>query len=133
VPATNPIDQTLPAWLAGPVEAVLADMSRPNVPRPVARYRDEPELEHFGTLTFDTPERDRFGFGVGDDETAAALLVTIADGIGENLPELSAYWAEAVPPCPGHDHPMRPVVSDAEAWWTCPADGRNVSLIGDLV
>lgn len=126
------MDKPLPAWLAGPVEAVLADMSRPDVPRMVARYRHDPELEHLGTLSFDTPGRTRYGFGVGDDEPPAALLVAIADGIRENLPELSAYWAQAVRPCPGHAHPMRPVVSDGQAWWTCPADGRYVSPIGDL-
>jgi len=33
----------------------------------------------------------------------------------------------AVPPCPGHQHPLQPAVLDGTPSWVCPADPRHHS------
>ena len=62
-----------------------------------------------------------------DDEPAAAvmaILTTLTDQLAE------IFWGEPVPRCPGHAHPMRPVLdADGSVAWHCPVDGREVDRI----
>ncbi|QGN59017.1 hypothetical protein [Nostocoides sp. HKS02] len=62
-----------------------------------------------------------------DGDPASAALA-IASALADELSEL--FWGEAIPPCPGHAHPMTPQVSGAGAVvWACPVDGRPVDQI----
>lgn len=119
-----------PAWLAGAVADVLGDLQAPDVAPLLVGYRADPELPHWGTLAFEMQDGTRFGFGIGDDDAYADLLVAIADGVQEHLPETEDYWAQALPVCPGHAHPARAGVTDTIAWWTCPRNGHRISRIG---
>lgn len=49
----------------------------------------------------------------------AELAVDLADWLQTALAD--AWISDPVPPCPGHPHPMRPVVLDGTPWWECPA------------
>jgi len=63
----------------------------------------------------------------------AELIVHIADHLQEQFfPESRGAWGEARPECPAHTHPAAPALSDGEAWWVCPFDGRRLGLIGQL-
>jgi len=123
-------DSPAPSWLAGAVDAVLSDMNPPEAPPLTVRYRVEPELAHFGTVSFEEPNGHQFGFGVADDGTEAELLLSLAEGLQEDLPESEGAWGRACPPCPGHAHPARPIVRQDVAWWTCPRDHRRIARIG---
>ncbi len=118
-----------PDWLALAIDTVLNDLGvRDFTPT----YRDESEPPNFGVVGFDEPDGTHFGFGVSRSDSRADLLVSLADGIQEHLPEARTHWGEALPPCPEHPHPMRPIVADATAWWSCPYSGRLVARIGEL-
>jgi hypothetical protein len=68
-----------------------------------------------------------------DDDTMDELLVAIAHHLQNDVNFwLPGAWGEALPPCPGHPHPMSPRVLDAAAWWTCPSTGDRVAEIGTL-
>ena len=61
------------------------------------------------------------------------LVVDIADWLQEQFFfETRDAWGEARPACPGHTHPASAAVIDGQAWWTCPRDDRQISLIGRL-
>jgi hypothetical protein len=62
--------------------------------------------------------------------TGPDLLVLIADILQEDLAETGVAWGQARPPCPNHPHPARPMVHDAQAWWTCPRDMTPIYRIG---
>ncbi len=66
-------------------------------------------------------------------EAEVDLLVAAADVIQNDVNFwLPGAWGEALPPCPGHPHPMNPRVLDDAAWWTCPSTGDPVAEIGTL-
>lgn len=54
----------------------------------------------------------------GTDEELAAHLASELQG---HLMEFSESPGTAIPPCPGHPHPMRADVVNGRAMWTCPA------------
>jgi hypothetical protein len=55
---------------------------------------------------------------------AMAMLNSLTDVLSEH------YWAEPIPPCPGHAHPMRPVCNEHDVvTWECPADHRTVAQL----
>lgn len=118
-----------PAWLAPVVNEVLCDLEVTDL---TPSYRDEPEPRNFGVVGFSEPDGRYFGFGVSRTGFTADLLVSLADGIQENLSETQAHWGEALPPCPRHPHPLRPIVADGTAWWSCPRDGSRIARIGAL-
>jgi hypothetical protein len=71
-------------------------------------YRPDTELEDFGVVMFSEPDGAAFGFGISTEAPTTELLLSLAFGLQENFPELSAAWGEARPACPGHGHPMQP-------------------------
>jgi len=52
---------------------------------------------------------------------AAELRVDIAEWLQTALADEGI--SDAVPPCPGHPHPMRPEAHEGQAWWACPTNG----------
>lgn len=72
-----------------------------------------------------------FGFGVDQDASDAEIMVQIAEGLQDNLPELRGTWGLALPECPRHAHPMYPQEIEHEAWWICPEDERRIKLMGN--
>jgi hypothetical protein len=111
------------------VDAVLNDLGVADL---TPAYRDEPGPPGFGVIGFDEPDGSLFGFGVSRSDSRADLLVSLADGVQEHLPEARAHWGQALPPCPGHPHPMQPIIADAAAWWSCPLNGSRIARIGEL-
>ncbi len=97
----------------------------------VVGYRHEAEPEHFGVVFFESPDGTAFGFGILEDDTAK-LLVDLADGLQEHLPESAALWSRALPQCPEHAHPARAVVADGVASWLCPQSNALLAPIGSL-
>lgn len=70
------------------------------------------------------------GVGVSEDDSAALILVTIADNLQNVVSEMPGAWGQARPRCPKHPHPMKPVVIDQQAWWTCELDAERLARIG---
>jgi hypothetical protein len=101
---------------------VLADMRL--VPDGVAREDDYLWLRFGG---------DRIAVWTGYEERGEALTVLIANALQNDVSEMQATWGEALPPCPGHAHPLEPDLVEGSAWWVCPGDGRRVARIGRLV
>jgi len=52
---------------------------------------------------------------------AAELRVDIAEWLQTALADEGI--SDAVPPCPGHPHPMRPEAHEGQVWWACPTNG----------
>jgi hypothetical protein len=111
---------------------VVADFRLPGH----ARLRFECVLDEdnpqFAKILVEVEEESVFGFGVDRGASDAKIMVQIAEGLQDNLPELHATWGVALPECPRHTHPMYPQEKGNEAWWVCPKDGRRVKLMGDL-
>jgi hypothetical protein len=58
----------------------------------------------------------------------ACVVMAILNALTDELSEV--FWGEAIPPCPGHAHPMRPVEEPVgQVWWRCPKDGRAVDQV----
>ncbi|WP_248825272.1 hypothetical protein [Frankia umida] len=51
----------------------------------------------------------------------AELRVNLAEWLQDAIADEGV--SDAVPPCPGHSHPMRPEVHKGQAWWACPTNG----------
>lgn len=60
------------------------------------------------------------GTSVSPTTDPAELAVDLADWLRTFLAD--DFISDPVPPCPGHPHPMRPVVHERKPWWTCPRD-----------
>jgi hypothetical protein len=76
--------------------------------------------------------RAKYGFGVDPAFARADLLVALAEGIQEHLPETETGWSEPRPRCPRHPHPLEPRVIEGDAYWVCPTDERKgVVKIGE--
>jgi hypothetical protein len=73
-----------------------------------------------------------YGFGIDPGAPSAEMLVALAEGIQEHLPECPAAWGEARPACPGHPHPAVAKLVGDSAYWVCPNDGHRLGLIGAL-
>ena len=58
-------------------------------------------------------------------------IAGLASGVQDYLVESTAGWGQALPPCPGHPHPLSPDVVDDAAVWSCPADRHIVRPIPD--
>lgn len=141
--------QVPPPWLMQPALAVLDDLQAAEpiaglqiVARPLADVNGltlgvvEPSAVS-GELVqlpddLDPDETTEYGGGnwVPRSLTGPDLLVLIADILQEDLAETAVAWGHARPPCPNHPHPARPVIHDAQAWWTCPRDMTPLYRIG---
>jgi hypothetical protein len=106
-------------------------MSSGDIPLRVS-YVADPDLAGWGIISFEAPDGKRFGFGVSSDEPEVTLLVSLASGLQENIPEIASAWGQARPRCPGHTHPASPLVSQATAWWACPIDDHLIAQIGSF-
>jgi hypothetical protein len=95
-------------------------------------YAPDPENPGWGVATFTATDHTMFGFGIADEKHFPELLVSLATGLQDNLPEQPATWGQALPPCPGDSHPAQAVVHLETAWWSCPKGGRLLSPIGQL-
>lgn len=73
-----------------------------------------------------------FPLNVTDGEQLALLAEQIQKHVHEELSylEIPVLWPE----CPIHrkSHPLDPVSSDNEAWWTCPKNRARIAKIGEL-
>jgi hypothetical protein len=119
----------LPKWLRQAVDAVLADLQQPT---PInVRLQYEPAS---GILWVSEAGESLMGCGPwGEEERGVWLLVDLADELQEQFfPETRGAWGQARPECPGHPHPAHPEEIDGEAWWICPADGRQIAVVGRL-
>jgi hypothetical protein len=68
-----------------------------------------------------------------EPDSEAELLVAVADVVQNDVNFwLPDAWGEALPPCPGHPHPMDARVLDEAAWWVCPRTNEQVGRIGGL-
>jgi dephospho-CoA kinase len=106
------------------VVRVLSDLGTSEV-----RFRRREDL-----LEFFVGDGDGDAVFVGDlPGTEAELLVLVADRIQNDVHVwLPDGWGAALPPCPGHPHPMNAEVRDGAAWWTCPATREAVARVGRL-
>ena len=69
-----------------------------------------------------------FAFDESVPEAAMAMLNSLTDLLSER------WWGTAIPPCPGHSHPLRPVCDDqGVVTWECPRDGRTVAQLWPIV
>jgi hypothetical protein len=73
-----------------------------------------------------------YGFGIFLPAPEAEILLALADGIQEHLPECREAWGQARPECPGHAHPAAARVVANTAYWTCPTDARRLARVGEL-
>jgi hypothetical protein len=121
-------EDAAPTWLLDAIATVLKDMQLRRPLQLNIGYRREDAGSPRGLVVFEDTDRRAFGFGVSD--SPATVLLELAEGLQENLPELESTWALALPPCPGHQHPARPIKHDGRAWWTCPLSGALLSPIG---
>lgn len=95
------------------------------------RFVLDKENSKLGKILVNVGKEAVFGFGVDREASDAEIMVQIAEGLQDNLPELHATWGLALPECPRHAHPMYPREIKDEAWWICPRDGRRIKLMGN--
>lgn len=76
------------------------------------------------------PDDARMGFWLPQHEPFS--YVSIIEQLQTGVSESDDRWAEPVPRCPGHEHPVSPDERDGELWWICPASGARVARIGEL-
>jgi hypothetical protein len=124
----------VPAWFMDEVlEPVLADLQHP---RPIDIVVEFKPLDDGGLVLFsERGEGGSFGLGIPRGETARSVLrAEWADRLQEQFfPETQGAWGEARPACPGHPHPARAIERAGEACWVCPADGKWIAEIGQLL
>ena len=105
------------------VRRVLADLG--------ADARIDVDLVEDGLTQFAFPDGGTHASRV-EFETEGDLLVAVADVIQNDVNFwLPGAWGEALPPCPGHPHPMDARVLDEAAWWVCPGSGDPVRRVGE--
>jgi len=106
------------------IARVLADLG--------ADVRIDVDLVEDGLTRFFLPDGGRHSTRLELDGEAG-LLVAVADLVQNDVNFwLPGAWGEALPPCPGHPHPMNPRVLDEVAWWVCPRTGDQLGRIGHL-
>lgn len=116
--------QPLPESLEGPIGALLSAFDVPSVLGLSLTYTESaPEAGasgQFVEINVQLPGGGGWGFGVDLADPLPDLLVSLAYGIQEHLPEEQLTWGQARPPCPGHPHPAEARVVNGVAWWCCP-------------
>ncbi len=117
--------EAVPAWIESALTQVLRDLQRPQ--RVAIRIgwtasASAAEGEE-GLLWFQEVRDESAMFGVHlppRQLDAASCVAWLAERLQDEWFETSAAWAEARPPCPGHQHPAVPDVRDSVAVWVCP-------------
>lgn len=122
----------LPEWLRGPATAVLADFAGDYCVGYTLSWLPDLEDDRYATIFIATerPAQGCGGFGIDLQSRGGQLLIELAWGVQEHYPGLAGDAGRFHPECPGHAHAVAPELSDGEAWWSCPADGRRVAPIG---
>jgi hypothetical protein len=123
----------LPAWLAGPAHAVLADLQGAD-PIPNLALYAAPDEDLDGVVLGLFEGRRGGGRLVTRSLEPVELLCEIADILQDELAETAGGWGESRPPCPYHPRPARPGGYAGEAWWWCALlDERMYRLgVGEL-
>ncbi len=128
------IIERVPEWLRPIAADVLSDLEDPSPIGLRLGFARDTEVQTFASLLVFAPgELGYYGFGIDLQSERAALLIAIAFGIQEHLPELARCWGEARPRCPGHGHPAAARLLGSRAHWVCPQTGAAVGQIGRLV
>lgn len=52
-------------------------------------------------------------------------IVALAAHLQDHASESSSSFGAALPPCPGHPHPLSPEVADGVAVWVCPRSAEH--------
>jgi hypothetical protein len=116
--------------LGGLAQKVGADFGLLGHDRVCFNFVLDKENPKFGKMLVKVGKEAVFGFGVDRGASDATIMVQIAEGLQDNLPELHETWGLALPECPRHAHPMYPQEIKDVAWWICPKDGRRIKLMG---
>jgi hypothetical protein len=130
------IADEMPRWLGAAVGAVWADLQSDGLlseiePCASTGDADFPGMFWIGLCPTSAPDRQSIsGVGVSEEDSAALILVTIADDLQNVVSEMPGAWGQARPRCPKHPHPLKPVVIDQQAWWTCELDAERLARIG---
>jgi hypothetical protein len=119
------------ARLADLAQRVRADFGWLGHYRVCFSFVSDEENPKFGKMLVKVGKEEVFGFGLDRESSDAEIMVQIAEGLQDNLPELHGTWGLALPKCPRHAHPMYPREIRDVAWWICPKDGRRIKLMGD--
>ena len=121
--------------LARALAPVLHDLETTGAPVP--RVVDDGWAEDPATASAMLWSRDGSGTGVSVHlgVPRPEQVAHVADQVQEWAVE--ALWGSRPtgwPPCPQHPttHPLRAVVRDGAARWTCPEDGTAVAVVGAL-
>jgi hypothetical protein len=123
------VEQPLPEWLRDPAQALLDAFERPSRIGLSLTCRPQPKSETALVVTAHLEAGGGWGFGVNTQWSLPDLLVAIAEGIQEHLPEERETWGQPRPACPGHAHEAVARVIDGGAWWICPELGTALKLI----
>lgn len=122
--------------LARALETVLSDLRAESAPIPELRDDDWGSLPRQETVVLLAADGSAQGVSCLTDDAPAEQLRSVADQVQEwaheemGRLEVPVAW----PRCLAHPqtHPLTAVVVDESAWWECPVDHRQVSLIGHL-
>lgn len=124
-------EDSLPDALLGPAQHLLAAFEQPS---PIGlSLTSSPGFDDRSLLIYVWLNGGGgWGFGVDTRWSTDELLVALADGIQEHLPEEKQTWGQARPRCPNHRHPAMPRLLHGVAWWVCPAQGTRLSPIAPV-
>jgi hypothetical protein len=128
-PVAAEVEQPLPEWLREPAQALLDAFEQPSRIGLSLTCRPQPEVETALVVTVHLEAGGGWGFGVDTQWPLPDLLVSIAGGIQEHLPEERETWGQPRPACPAHAHEAVARVIDGGAWWICPELGTPLKLI----
>lgn len=112
----NRLGEPFGAWTILDVSPLNEDLAPP---RPgLSRV----ELLH---IRFRTATGEEYGvyFSPGCPRNEAS--VTTAGQIQDHVVESVEGWGVALPPCPGHPHPLDARLVDSVPMWVCPKDSRH--------
>jgi hypothetical protein len=122
-------EEPLEAKLAALAALIVSDLERDGDLE--IRLAQRPSGQSALRVVMVTIGDSKYGFGVDSESSPAELILSLAEGIVEHLPESSAAWGKPRPQCPRHPHPLEPRMDAGLAYWACPQDETNVATIGE--
>lgn len=120
----------MPASLAADADAILGDFVVGTTLRLRLGFLADEFYEDTGVVWVVDDTGYGFGFGLHVSGRRGDTLTAIANGIQEYISEFADTWGAALPPCPGHSHPMSSVAQGDTAWWVCPLTGKRLRPLG---
>jgi hypothetical protein len=123
------VEQPLPEWLREPAQALLDALEQPARIGLSLTCSPHPVSEAHMLINVHLEAGGGWGFGVDHTRPLPDLLVDIAYGIQEHLPEELETWGQPRPACPSHRHEAVAGVIDGKAWWICPQLRSPLKLI----